>query len=107
MSAADPMNREDWLWAGEPAVMADEGTQRALASAWLADALLEHASIASFAQTTLKLLALGAPSDLIADSQRAALDEVEHAKIVSAWLRATPERRSAPVLSTSAKRWGR
>jgi hypothetical protein len=56
-------------------------TERARASAaWLADALSEHASIASFARATLELMALGAPLDLVAEHQRAALDEVRHAQ---------------------------
>jgi hypothetical protein len=47
---------------------------------WARDAALEHASIASFARVSLELLALGAPPDLVADSHRAALDEIEHAR---------------------------
>jgi hypothetical protein len=50
-----------------------------LAQAWLDDALLEHASVASFARATLELLALGAPGSLLSAYQRAALDEIEHA----------------------------
>ena len=47
-------------------------------------AAAEHASIASFARTTLALRALGAPPDLVADTQRAALDEIEHARTMYA-----------------------
>ncbi len=53
----------------------------ALAEEWAADALAEHASIAMFSRFSLQLLALGAPSDLVAGAQRAALDEVRHAKL--------------------------
>jgi hypothetical protein len=52
----------------------------ALAEAWLADALMEHASVAAFARLSLHLLSLGAPAELIRDSQRASLDEVQHAE---------------------------
>lgn len=52
-----------------------------IARRWEIIAALEHASIASFARTTLSLLALGAPPDLLIDTQRAAADEVEHARI--------------------------
>jgi hypothetical protein len=52
----------------------------ALAAGWRADALAEHASIASFARATLELLAVGAPPELVADTQRASLDEIEHAR---------------------------
>jgi len=51
----------------------------ALAQAWLADALMEHASVAAFARLSLQLLALGAPADLVRDSQLASLDELRHA----------------------------
>jgi hypothetical protein len=43
-------------------------------------AAAEHASIASFARTSLELLALGAPADLVRDTHLAALDESEHAR---------------------------
>ncbi|MEZ4394806.1 MAG: ferritin-like domain-containing protein [Polyangiales bacterium] len=58
----------------------DGVTARALAAAWRADAQMEHASIASFARATLSLLSLGAPPELLADTQRAVLDEVDHAR---------------------------
>jgi len=48
---------------------------------WLDMARVEHASIASFARLTLELLALGAPSGLVAEVQLAAADEVEHARL--------------------------
>ena len=46
-----------------------------LAAEWSRDALAEHASIASFARFSLQLMAVGAPSALLADAQRAASDE--------------------------------
>ncbi|MCH9684614.1 MAG: ferritin-like domain-containing protein [Deltaproteobacteria bacterium] len=52
-----------------------------LARAWLCDALFEHASIASFARSTLELMAVGAPASLLAETHRAALDEVRHAAL--------------------------
>ena len=50
------------------------------ARAWLEDAAMEHASVASFGRVALELLALGAPLDLIEDAHRAALDELQHAR---------------------------
>jgi hypothetical protein len=41
---------------------------------------MEHASVAAFARFTLQLLHLGAPRELIEQSQRALLDETEHTK---------------------------
>ncbi len=52
-----------------------------LARVWLDDARLEHASVAAFARATIELMAVGAPADLIAAHQRAALDEIEHARL--------------------------
>jgi hypothetical protein len=59
----------------------DPAVRAALAAAWVADALAEHASIASFARLTLELMQHGAPAELVAESQRASLDEVEHARV--------------------------
>jgi hypothetical protein len=52
-----------------------------LAAIWLADAMAEHASIASFARLTLQLLSLGAPPELLAATQRATQDEIDHAEL--------------------------
>jgi hypothetical protein len=58
--------------------------QRArLAAYWIKLGRDEHASIASFSRFNLELLALGAPSDLLAASTRAIGDEIRHARI--AW----------------------
>ncbi|MFO0757054.1 MAG: ferritin-like domain-containing protein [Byssovorax sp.] len=73
--------RRDWTGARLDAPEAlDPATRAALGEAWLTDAQMEHASIASFARFTLELLALGAPADLVEGAQRAALDEVAHAR---------------------------
>lgn len=72
--------RADWGQAIAKAEPLDEATRAALALAWLEDARMEHASIASFARLTLHLLSLGAPPELVADAQRASLDEIEHAR---------------------------
>jgi hypothetical protein len=74
--------RKDWLKERETTnVELDSATREALTSAWLEDARLEHASVASFARFTLELLALGAPAELVQDAQRAGADEVEHARL--------------------------
>jgi hypothetical protein len=52
-----------------------------LSAAWLEAAQEEHASIASFANLSLRLLSLGAPPDLIAGAHAAALDEIRHAQL--------------------------
>lgn len=77
----------DWACDGSiaPRVASLDVEMRArLEVCWLATARAEHASVASFARFTLQLLALGAPPDLLADAQRATLDEVEHARLAYA-----------------------
>lgn len=58
----------------------DGAARHLLGDLWLEDARMEHASIASFAQFSLDLLRLGAPPELIRDSQLAGLDEIRHAQ---------------------------
>ncbi|MFO0647539.1 MAG: ferritin-like domain-containing protein [Polyangiales bacterium] len=58
----------------------DAATRAALARAWLDDARAEHASIAAFTRLSMQLLAAGAPPDLLAETHRAAIDEVRHAQ---------------------------
>ena len=80
---ANASARSDWsvsLESDAPAWL-DPVDAATIARGWLDDALAEHASVASFARFTLDLLALGAPSDLVLASQRAALDEVRHARV--------------------------
>ena len=54
-------------------------TTAAVTHTWLADAQMEHASIAAFARLSLQLLSLGAPTELVRDAQLASLDELRHA----------------------------
>lgn len=55
-------------------------TRAELAERWLADAALEHASIAAFSSLALDLVALGAPPDLVRRAHEAAIDEIGHAQ---------------------------
>ncbi len=58
------------------------GTERLeLGARWTADAALEHASVAAFAQLSLSLLACGAPPELLVACHHAALDEIRHAEL--------------------------
>lgn len=67
---------------GSPVAKAEAAQQ------WLADARMEHASVASFGRVALELMALGAPAKLVEATHRAALDEIEHAKVCMAVARA-------------------
>jgi len=69
-------SRDDWTHCFDALAPCPDA-----AAYWTEVAALEHASVASFARFTLQLMALGAPADLMADTQRAAADEVEHARL--------------------------
>lgn len=82
---AFPRDRLDWASDGRATATTYEPSIRAaLAERWATIAAMEHASIGSFARFTVQLLALGAPAELLAATQRAAADEVEHAKLAYA-----------------------
>ncbi|HEY8039695.1 MAG TPA: ferritin-like domain-containing protein [Polyangiaceae bacterium] len=81
LRVAPSVERDDWELVAElDAAALDAVTARALAEAWGHDGCEEHASIAAFARFTMHLLAVGAPPDMVVQSQRASLDEVEHAR---------------------------
>lgn len=76
------VERSDWLTPLDPIVDGiDAATRNALAAAWMRDAAAEHASVAAFARFALQLLAVGAPPELVLETQRAMADEVEHARL--------------------------
>jgi hypothetical protein len=85
-SVARTIERNDWTLAIGGLALADlaPDARIALAAHWTREAAFEHASIASFAQLTLDLLSVGAPPDLLEATQRATLDEIEHARITFA-----------------------
>ena len=74
---------------GEARVATLGGTPKAGVSGWTAyfarAAAEEHASVAAFARTLCQLMALGAPLDLLARTQRALADEIEHTRGCLAW----------------------
>src|SRR6478736_3829368 len=74
------------FWDGLDAIGArarslPEHVRLALGEYFAHSAQMEHVSIASFNRFSLQLLGLGAPAELIEGAQRAALDEVHHARI--------------------------
>ena len=75
--------RSDWSPETLEGPLVDQLTdevRQALAQRWIEVAMLEHSSVASFARFTLQLMNLGAPAELLAETQRAAGDEVSHAQ---------------------------
>ena len=55
--------------------------RRALTQLWTETARGEHASVPAFSRLSLSLVALGAPARLIEATHRAALEEIEHARL--------------------------
>jgi hypothetical protein len=80
MRSSDVAERADWLLSISPVDIQHPRTREFLAASWLKDALEEHASVAAFARFTMLMLSFGAPPELIIASQRASLDEVQHAR---------------------------
>lgn len=79
---ADCAPRGDWVGGLALDVGERSAELRAALGAWWSDvAAMEHASVGSFARFTLELLSLGAPPELLAEAQRAAADEVAHARL--------------------------
>jgi hypothetical protein len=73
--------RFDWL-APDTTPPPCEGSVRAvLAQHFRRAGQIEHSSVASFSATALALLSLGAPASLVEDTLRAAMEEIEHAKL--------------------------
>jgi hypothetical protein len=72
---------EGSAWSAAAGTAEPSAHSAALAAAWRADALDEHASVASFGRFVLELLAFGAPPELLRDALTAAADEVRHAQV--------------------------
>lgn len=71
-----------WAQGERPDVsQLDLPTQKALAALWLEDARGEHASIPAFSNISWQLTKLGAPSELIEQAHKAALEEIGHARL--------------------------
>jgi len=58
-----------------------EKEKQELADKWTKAGQSEHASVASFALFSQKLLCVGAPPDFVSESHECAMEEVEHAKL--------------------------
>lgn len=76
--AAEVVPGTGWAQAAKTTLPAAVRTR--LADHWAHQARGEHASVAAFNRLSLELLQLGAPAELLAQVQQAALDEVHHAR---------------------------
>jgi len=59
----------------------DESTRIALEALWLQDARGEHASIPAFSRISWQLATIGAPPELLEWAHKAALEEINHARL--------------------------
>jgi hypothetical protein len=64
-----------------PAASLSPEVRRALAGLWTESGRSEHASVPAFSRLSLSLVALGAPAHLVEAAHRAALEEIEHARL--------------------------
>ncbi len=97
LRSSEVAERDDWALVIPPALVPHARTAEFLAASWLKDALEEHASIAAFARFTMLLLSVGAPPELVIASQRASLDEVQHARACFALARRYGSREVGPA----------
>ena len=73
--------RGDAAAAGPDVGALSADARAAIAAGWIDAARGEHASVPAFSRLSLTLMALGAPSRLVEAAHRAALDEIEHARM--------------------------
>ena len=78
-----PIARGSSEWTAPVALapVADAAVRAVLVEVWTEEAQAEHAAIAAFAKLALELIALGAPPALVARANRAAIQEVHHARL--------------------------
>jgi hypothetical protein len=102
-----PTLRPGGAWSFTRARLEVEGLDRtALAAQWRENARTEHASAAAFARLTLDLMALGAPPDLIASSQRDGLDETRHTQMCLSLATAIDGKEESPAPFPDVRRAG-
>ena len=82
----------------------DDAVRDALAAQWRENGRTEHASVAAFARLTLDLMALGAPPELVADTNRDGLDEIRHTELCFGLARAIDGRVESPGAFPEAAR---
>ena len=73
--------KETWKIGQVPRIFTNQSLNQAIAQEFSTQGEGEHASVASFARHTLQLLTMVAPPSLLTGSQKAALDEIKHAKM--------------------------
>lgn len=77
---AETTARGDWVMTQGLTSTISASMREVLATHWETAGAMEHASVASFAQFAMDLMALGAPPQLLVDASQAMRDEVDHAQ---------------------------
>jgi hypothetical protein len=95
---ADVVDSEGWTGAGPgPDTRGLSLPARvALAAGWTEIARSEHASVPAFSRLALTLMSFGAPAHLVEAAHRAALEEIEHARLAFALAGAYADTAAAP-----------
>jgi hypothetical protein len=86
----------EWIEPLELAPVPDD-VRDVLIEIWTEEAQAEHAAVAAFSKLSLELLAVGAPPELVARANRAALQEVHHARLCFGVASAYTGRRLGPA----------
>jgi hypothetical protein len=73
-----PVARGEGWAARTERILIPEAVRSGVAAAWRENGRTEHASVAAFARTSLELVALGAPPELLVDAANDAVDEIRH-----------------------------
>jgi hypothetical protein len=85
----------EWIEPLELAPVHDD-VRPVLVEIWTEEAQAEHAAVAAFSKLSLELLAVAAPPELVARANRAALQEVHHARLCFGVASAYTGRRLGP-----------
>ena len=81
-SFADAVSAQSWTKTGflpDLGLALSTEERATVAAHWLASALAEHASVASFSRASIELMAVGAPIELVRGTAEGASDEIDHA----------------------------
>jgi len=95
---ADVVDSEGWTGAGPGPDTRELSlpARVALAAGWAEIARSEHASVPAFSRLALTLMSFGAPAHLVEAAHRAALEEIEHARLAFALAGAYADTAAAP-----------
>lgn len=96
-------NGDDWA-APLAGFTVDPALAVQLATRWRENGKNEHASVAAFAHLSMELLALGAPPQLLEEANRAALEEIDHARRCFAVARAFDGQAIGPAPFSHARK---